>query len=337
MKSGRQHDLYLRALVALSAAPQDGLTLRECARVLGAYDSSVRQALVRLVVDDGVVSTADGRYVIRSSRRSELELERARFELDTEEILRLVTRASRVVEFSAFDPRSRTLHLVLDPAADASAVLRLREVLGQIPDLTIREHAAAELGGTTVEDAGRRAALRREIAGTRLLEGDIERTLPVRPARRRSSRRLGHLHPSLREPSRRAKQRLARRHGLDELSAFGSATRSDFRPDSDVDALVHFRDGAVPTLGSYGALAQDLGELLDRRVDVIDASSVDSAFIPSIERDRVTLYGRPHPLVPRAGPALRAASDRRQSTPGRKLERGSGRPRRFDASGRSGR
>lgn len=336
MKSGRQRDLYLRALLTLSAAPSNGLTLRECARVLGAYDSSVRQALVRLV-DDDVASTAKDRYAIRSSRRSELELERARFELDTEEILRLATRASGVVELAAFDPRSRTLHLVIEPAPDASAVLRLREVLGRIPELAIREHSAADIDGTTVEDAGRRTALRREIAGARLLQGDVESTLPVRPARRRSSRGLGHLHPSLREPSRREKQRLARRYGLDELSVFGSAARSDFRPDSDVDALVHFRHRAVPTLGSYGALAQDLGELLDRRVDVIDASSVDSAFIPSIERDRVTLYGRPHALVSRAGAALRTASDRRQSTLGRELERGSGRPRRSDAPGRSSR
>lgn len=336
MKSGRQRHLYLRALFALSAAPPNGLTLRECARTLGAYDSSVRQALVRLV-DDGVAFTAEERYAIRSSRRSELELERAQFELDTEEILRVATRASRVVELSAFEPRSRTLHLVIEAAPDAPAVLRLREVLGRIPELAIREYAAAELGGTTVEDAERRAALRREIAGARLLTGDIARTLPLPLARRRSARPLGYLHPSLPEPSRRQKQRLARRYGLDELSIFGSATRSDFRPDSDVDALVHFRHGAVPTLGSYGALAQDLSELLDRRVDVVDASSVDGAFIPSIERDRVTLYGRPHALVPREGPALRAASDRRQDAPGRELERGSGPPRRSDASGRSGR
>lgn len=332
MTSGRQRDLFLRVLLALSSAPPTGLTLRECAHALGAYDSSVRQALVRLV-DDGVVSAAYGRYAVKSSRRSELELERAQFELNAEEMVRVATRASSVVELVAFDPQRRTLHLVIDPAADASAVLRLREALGRMPELVIREHSAGELRGTAVEDVERRAALRREIAGARVLKGEIERTLPLRARRRTSARPLGHLHPSVPQPSRREKQRLARKYGLDELSVFGSATRSDFRPGSDVDALVHFGQGAVPTLGSYAALAQDLGELMGRRVDVIDASSVDGAFIPSIGRDRVTLYGRPHALVPRAGQAVRDPGDRRASPARGRVGRGSGPPSGAHASG----
>lgn len=326
MKSERQRHLYLRALLALSGGPPTGLTLRDCARALGAYDSSARQALARLA-DDGLASLAESRYVLTPTRRSALELERAQFELATEEIVRTVCRASPGVELGAFDPSRRTLYLVLDPGADASALVRLREALGRVPDLILRQYSSAELSGTTIEDEDRRRALRIEIARAHVLKGEIERALPLGARRRRPPRPLGHLHPSVREPSRRQKQRLARMYGLDELSVFGSATRSDLRPDSDVDAIVHFRAGTVPTLGSYAALARDLGELFDRRVDVIDASSVDHAFIPNIERDRVALYGRPHALVPREGAALRPTGGRRAGALGRRLERRSGRPR----------
>lgn len=332
----RQRDLYLRAIVALSAAPPGGLTLRECAAALEAYDSSVRQALLRLV-DDGVVSASGARYALKETRRTELELERAQFELDAAEMLRLAVRSNPAVELAAFDARARTLHLLTDPAAEPSAVVRLREAIGRVPDIATRERSSAEVLGTTVEDVERRRALRTEIARARLLKGDVDKALPLRQGPRRRARPLGRLHPSLPPPSRREKQRLARRYELDEISVFGSATRSDFRPDSDVDTLVHFRGGAVPTMGSYAALARDLGDVMDRRVDVVDADAVDSAFIPAIERDRVTLYGRAHTLVPREGAPLRGAGDRRPLTSGRRLGRRSRQPRGPDAPRRGGR
>lgn len=336
MKSGRQRDLYLRALVALSVAPPGGVTLRECAHALDAYDSSVRQALMRLA-GDGIASTTGSRYTIKPSRRSDVELERAQFALSPTDIVRIATRTSPAVELAAFDPQHRTLHLVISPAADPSAVVRLREAIGRVADLTTREYSPAELGGTTVEDIERRKSLRAALARAELLRGGLDKTLPLREQRERPARPLGRLHPSLPAPSRREKQRLARTYGLDEISVFGSATRADFRQDSDIDALVHFRGGAVPTLGSYALLVQDLGQVMGRPVDVVDASSVEGAFISGIERDRVTLYGRPHALVPRAGPAVRVAGDRGADALGRRLGRRSGRARGAHASGGSGR
>ena len=306
----RQRDLYLRALVALAAAPPAGATLREVAVALGTYDSSVRQALVRLV-RDGVVARTDGRYRATPARRSALELERARYEVDPEELLRIATRISPAVELAAFDQRRGTLHLVVDPAADPAALVRLRETVARAGGVTVHEHPAHLTLGTTVEDIRRRRTLREQLSRARPLKGDLDRALPLRePRDPRRAKPLGRVHPALTEPSRRAKQRLAQTYGLDEISLFGSATRRDFRPDSDVDALVHFRGGAVPTLGSYGALAQDLSRLVGRKVDVVDASSVDRAFIPTIERDRVRLYGKPHALVARAGQAVRGPGDR---------------------------
>lgn len=306
----RQRDLYSRALVALAASPPGGATLREVAVALETYDSSARQALLRLV-RDGVVARAGGRYRATPSRRSALELERAQYEVDPEEFLRIATRISPAVELAAFDPQRGTLHLLIDPAADPSALVRLRATVARAGGVTVHEHPALLTMGTTVEDIQRRRTLREQISRARLLKGDIDKALPLRePRDLRRAKPLGHVHPALTEPSRRAKQRLAQTYGLDEISLFGSATRRDFRPDSDVDALVHFRGGAVPTLGSYAALAQDLSRLVGRQVDVVDASSVDHAFIPTIERDRVTLYGKPHALVPRAGQAVRGPGDR---------------------------
>lgn len=303
-------DLYHRALVALAVAPPPGATLREIAAALDTYDSSARQALVRLV-RDRVAARADGRYLVTSSRRSALELERAQYEIDPEDFLRIATRASPVVELAAFDPQRRTLHVLADPAADPAALLRLRETVGRVEGVTVHQHPPALTLGTTIEDRQARRALRAQLARAVLLKGDLVKSLPVRgPSDPRRARPLGRVHSSLTGPSRRQKQRLARTYGLDELSLFGSATRRDFRPDSDVDALVHFRGGAAPTLGSYGALAQDLSRLMGRKVDVVDADSVDPAFIPSIERDRVRLYGKPHALVPRAGQGVRGPGDR---------------------------
>lgn len=335
MKS-RRRDLQLRALVALAASPPEGATLREVAVALESYDSSARQALLRLV-RDGVVALTGGRYRPTPTRRSALELERAQYEVDPEEFLRIATRISPAVELAAFDPPRGTLHLLMDPAADASALVRLRETIARAAGVTVHEHPAHLTMGTTVEDIQDRRMLRAQISGAKLLKGDIDKALPLRePRDPRRAKPLGHVHPALTEPSRRAKQRLAQAYGLDELSLFGSATRRDFRPDSDVDALVHFRGGAVPTLGAYASLAQDLSRLMGRRVDVLDASSVDRAFIPTIERDRVTLYGKPHALVPRAGQAVRGPGDRGADPARRGLARGSGRSGGADASGRSG-
>ncbi|HEX4743266.1 MAG TPA: nucleotidyltransferase domain-containing protein [Candidatus Limnocylindria bacterium] len=317
----RQRDLYHRALVAVAAAPRPGATLREVAAALEAYDSSAQQALFRLV-DDGVVARADGRYRLKPSRRSALELERSQYELDTERLLRIATRINRAVQVATFDPGRQTLHVILDPTADPAAVRQLRDTVARLEGVRLQEHPELLTLGTTVEDLDARRALRARLARGRPMKGDLDEVLRDRePGDPERGKPLGRIHPDLTPPSRRAKQRLARTYGLDEISLFGSATRRDFRRDSDVDALVHFRRGVAPTLGSYGALAQDLSRLMGRKVDVVDAASVEPAFIPTIERDRVRLYGRSHALVPRASPGVRDPGDRRPGTARARLGR----------------
>lgn len=83
----------------------------------------------------------------------------------------------------------------------------------------------------------------------------------------------------------------ARRHGLKRLSFFGSVTRGDFRPDSDVDVLVDF---AGPRRNPFAKvdIADELSALLGgRNVDVVTTGVFRNAHRrASIERDLVTVH-----------------------------------------------
>ena len=53
-----------------------------------------------------------------------------------------------------------------------------------------------------------------------------------------------------------------RRHGIHQLSLFGSALRTDFSPDSDLDVLVEFEPGRVPGLIRLAGMELELSGLL---------------------------------------------------------------------------
>ncbi|MFN7987582.1 MAG: nucleotidyltransferase family protein [Thermoanaerobaculia bacterium] len=59
-----------------------------------------------------------------------------------------------------------------------------------------------------------------------------------------------------------------RKHGLRRLSLFGSVLRDDFRPDSDVDVLVEFRQGVRAGYLTMAAMERELSALLGRTVDL---------------------------------------------------------------------
>lgn len=65
-----------------------------------------------------------------------------------------------------------------------------------------------------------------------------------------------------------AVEAFCRKHGLRKLSLFGSVLRDDFRPDSDVDVLVEFRQGVRAGYLTMAAMERDLSQLLGRRVDL---------------------------------------------------------------------
>lgn len=68
-----------------------------------------------------------------------------------------------------------------------------------------------------------------------------------------------------------------RKHGIVELSFFGSVLRDDFRDDSDVDVLVTFAPDAHYGLFDVVELQEKLGELLGRKVDLVEREAVEKS------------------------------------------------------------
>jgi len=56
-----------------------------------------------------------------------------------------------------------------------------------------------------------------------------------------------------------------RKRHITRLAVFGSALRSDFRPDSDIDLLVEFEPGHTPGLFGIARMERELSALLDGR------------------------------------------------------------------------
>jgi uncharacterized protein len=60
-----------------------------------------------------------------------------------------------------------------------------------------------------------------------------------------------------------------KRNGIRKLSLFGSALRDDFRPDSDIDLLVEFREGVTPSLLDLSRMERELSVIVgNRKVDL---------------------------------------------------------------------
>jgi len=69
-----------------------------------------------------------------------------------------------------------------------------------------------------------------------------------------------------------------RRNRIRRLSLFGSILRDDFRPDSDVDFLVEFEPGQVPSLFGIAGMENELSELIGRKADLRTAEDLSRYF-----------------------------------------------------------
>lgn len=72
-----------------------------------------------------------------------------------------------------------------------------------------------------------------------------------------------------------ALKQFCRRWKITELALFGSVLRLDFRPDSDVDVLVSFADGAGWGLLAHVEMQQELATLLQQPVDLISKRALE--------------------------------------------------------------
>lgn len=94
---------------------------------------------------------------------------------------------------------------------------------------------------------------------------------------------------TLADPSRI--EALCRRWAVRELSLFGSATRDDFGPASDVDVLVSFSAGAGWSLLDLERLREELEGIFGREVDLVEMEAVRNPYRRrSILGDRHVLY-----------------------------------------------
>ncbi len=73
---------------------------------------------------------------------------------------------------------------------------------------------------------------------------------------------------------------------------FGSFSRDEETPDSDIDILVHFDPEARVSLLDHVGMQLDLEEILRRTVDLVTEGSVFPWVKPSIDRDKILIYER---------------------------------------------
>lgn len=80
---------------------------------------------------------------------------------------------------------------------------------------------------------------------------------------------------------------VAAKHKADNVRVFGSVARGDATEKSDVDLLVHFREGA--SLFDEAGLDMELNALLGRKVDVIGDDAIREELKPFILSEAVPL------------------------------------------------
>jgi hypothetical protein len=79
------------------------------------------------------------------------------------------------------------------------------------------------------------------------------------------------------------------RYGIAKLEVFGSQARGTARPDSDIDVLYTLRPGSK--LGwEIEQLADELGDLFGRKVDLISLRSLHPLLQPSVLAEARLVY-----------------------------------------------
>ena len=86
---------------------------------------------------------------------------------------------------------------------------------------------------------------------------------------------------------------IARAHRLKRIRLFGSGARGSLGPSSDLDVLVETRSDGALSLLDLARLEAELEDVLDRHVDIATPGNLGSDIRERIEREAVTLFGRP--------------------------------------------
>jgi predicted nucleotidyltransferase len=73
--------------------------------------------------------------------------------------------------------------------------------------------------------------------------------------------------------------------GVSSVAVFGSATRDELKPDSDVDILIDFEGAA--TFDKYMETKFFLEKILERPVDLVTPRALKPRMRPSIEKEAI--------------------------------------------------
>ena len=73
------------------------------------------------------------------------------------------------------------------------------------------------------------------------------------------------MNPQAFIPAKEQLTQFCQQHGINKLAVFGSALRSDFRPDSDIDLLVKFQPGQTPGLFTIVGIETELSSFFGKR------------------------------------------------------------------------
>ena len=280
-------DNALRALLLL-AQRSEGLRVSEVAEELEISYTGAEKALDILLADDLLVATGP-RHSFAPSPRSDAAVRFALAFLSVDVALAALARGNVAIEFAGIDDEGALVvfRRFSDPA-DESRVRKAVEILATLhPEVRVAFVRKEDLREQLLEDL----APRRRALEMHLLAGSVDRTFPDRTRHGDfSARALGHLNAAITAPSGRQLRALARKHGLRRILAFGSATRADLRPDSDIDLLVEPVPGRRLGLAERVGLMKDAARLFDRDVDLVTAPMGRTSFANRIMRDGVVLY-----------------------------------------------
>ncbi len=75
---------------------------------------------------------------------------------------------------------------------------------------------------------------------------------------------------------------------------FGSCSRGEESPTSDIDILVDYDNTkGVVSLFTMGGILMDLTDLLGRKVDLVESRGLKDFARASVDRDKILIYERP--------------------------------------------
>jgi uncharacterized protein len=86
--------------------------------------------------------------------------------------------------------------------------------------------------------------------------------------------------------------RVAERWGIRSIAAFGSVARGDARPDSDIDLVMELAQDSPVGLFQHAQMAEELGALFGRRVDLVTWNALRPRLREAVRRDAVDLLAR---------------------------------------------